>query len=345
MGKVGGYRPQLDGLRAVAVLLVLLGHFALDQSVVGHVGVRIFFVLSGYLITGILLQARDARDAGQGQPLRHFYVRRMLRLWPAYYLLLGIALIGNVGDIRAVAPWHLAQMSNILFALRNAFVPPVTAHWWSLAVEEQYYLVWPLVVMLLPRGWLVPAIGVAIAMANAGRAFIPMDDIAYLTLPFMSFDALAAGALVAVAERRAPLGSPLPGWLLPATLALGAVTIIVLLAPLPLGLNYHLSEALTAPLFAGLVALAAAGRTPAWLGRVLAWPPLLYVGRISYGVYLYHLFILLAMWKLDETAAFLARHRMVMFLIGSAATIIVASASWYMIEKPVNALKRRFPFP
>lgn len=341
MSNIGGYRPQLDGLRAVAVMLVLLGHFALDQSVVGHVGVRIFFVLSGYLITGILLQARDARDAGQGQPLRHFYFRRILRLWPAYYLLLGIALIGNIGDIRSVAPWHLAQMSNILFAVRNAFVPPVTAHWWSLAVEEQFYLVWPLVVVFLPRRWLVPAIIAAIAIANVARAFIPMDDIAYLTLPFMSFDALAAGALVTVAERRGPL----PGWLLPGTLLLGAITLVVLLLPLPFGLNFHLSEALTAPLFAGLVALAAAGRTPSWMGRALSWSPVLYVGRISYGVYLYHLFILAAMWKLDETAAFLAHHRMVMFLIGSAATIIVATASWYMIERPINALKRRYPFP
>ncbi|MBH1991540.1 MAG: acyltransferase [Sphingomonadaceae bacterium] len=341
MGMVGGYRPQLDGLRAVAVTLVLLGHFALDRTVIGHVGVRIFFVLSGYLITGILLQARDAREAGQAQPLRHFYIRRILRLWPAYYLLLGVALIANIDNIRSVAPWHLVQASNILFAWRNAFVPPVTAHWWSLAVEEQFYLVWPLVVFFLPRRWLVPAIIAAIGMANVGRAFIPMDDIAYLTLPFMSFDALAAGALVTVAERRGPM----PGWLLPGTLLLGAITLVVLLLPLPFGLNLHLSEALTAPLFAGLVALAASGRSPSWLGRVLCWPPILYIGRISYGVYLYHLFILLAMWKLDETAAFLAHHRMVMFLIGSAATIIVATASWYMIERPINALKRRYPFP
>src|SRR5262249_6679914 len=137
------YMPQLDSLRAVAVGLVLLYHFwrPARQSVhFGGIGVRLFFVLSGFLITGILLQSRTLVDRGETEArvaIRHFYIRRFLRIFPLYYFALAVACLGNVYDARAGIVWHVSYLSNVYFFLENAAQPGrwggSVAHLWSLA--------------------------------------------------------------------------------------------------------------------------------------------------------------------------------------------------------------------
>ncbi len=143
---MGGYRPQLDSLRAFAVLAVLFTHFWRYDSELGELGVRLFFVLSGFLLTSILLRERDrSRELAISRPrlLRDFYARRILRIWPIYYAaLFASVLLGAQGIARTFA-WHALFASNILFFLEQSWTPPEVAHLWTLAVEEQFYLVLP----------------------------------------------------------------------------------------------------------------------------------------------------------------------------------------------------------
>ncbi len=155
----------LDGLRALAVLAVVLEHFGpvhLAELVhPGRLGVRLFFVLSGFLITGILLEARAAGGpAATGSILRAFFVRRALRLLPLFYVVLAISCVFSP-SVREGWLWHATYQTNHYIAILGGW-PTAFAHAWSLAVEEQFYLVWPWIILLLPLRALGPA------MAGAG---------------------------------------------------------------------------------------------------------------------------------------------------------------------------------
>src|SRR5436309_834307 len=146
--------PQLDGVRALAVLAVLVHHYlsaawpVLDRAgtSLGFLGVKLFFVLSGFLITGILLEGRLADDTPEGRSrlrfLRQFYIRRFLRIFPLYYVVVALALICNIAPARQIAIWLLTYTVNIYFSIVGEF-PRHFSHLWSLAIEEQFYLVWP----------------------------------------------------------------------------------------------------------------------------------------------------------------------------------------------------------
>jgi peptidoglycan/LPS O-acetylase OafA/YrhL len=146
-GMALSYMPQLDALRALGVFGVWFTHWGIGTLPVlrwihwGEMGVQLFFVLSGYLITGILLRARDRADCGEGKWLvaKRFYVRRFLRICPIYYLtLLATAIV--IQHMREGFFWHLTYTSNIFFALRGR-LDLIGAHFWTLSVEEQFYLV------------------------------------------------------------------------------------------------------------------------------------------------------------------------------------------------------------
>jgi peptidoglycan/LPS O-acetylase OafA/YrhL len=329
------YRPQLDGLRAVAVMLVLYSHFWNTDTQVGAIGVKLFFVLSGYLITGILLDARGVA----GAKLWHFYLRRGLRLWPAYYLVLGLAVLANADGIRSVAWWHALYVSNVLFALREAYVPWLTAAWWSLAVEEQFYLLWPVAVLLVPRR-LLPGLCLVLVAAGIGvRAMLDHShaaDQVYSLLPAV-VDGLAGGALLTLVRRSgtallrhmpaAGLASA-AGWAAMVATGLGDLAIANL------------------PLLLALIAIVdrCANDRPGLLVRPLSLPPAVYLGRISYGIYLYHLplwwLVMLSTdwWRVSYRGP-------VLFAGMGLLTILVATLSWFVLEAPANRLKRRFPYP
>jgi peptidoglycan/LPS O-acetylase OafA/YrhL len=142
------YLPRLDGVRALAVGGVLVTHFMwflepIQTMELGRTGVRLFFVLSGFLITRILLDYRSRMSVGEAA--RHFYWRRFLRLAPPFYLAVTVALILNLANMREDWPWHVFYLSNFLLAARGSVEP--VGHLWSLAVEEQFYLVWFAVVV------------------------------------------------------------------------------------------------------------------------------------------------------------------------------------------------------
>ncbi|RUX02716.1 acyltransferase, partial [Mesorhizobium sp. M2A.F.Ca.ET.037.01.1.1] len=166
---------QLDALRGVAVTLVLYSHFLAPggSSFVGHLGVRLFFVLSGFLITRLLLDARDTSAFASGPALRSFYARRMLRIFPPYFAVLALAWFASEQSRPSLA-WHALYLSNFWYARQNDWTPWLLCHFWSLSIEEQFYLAWPLIVLLAPRRRIEAiAIGV-IAFSLAYRFYWPI---------------------------------------------------------------------------------------------------------------------------------------------------------------------------
>jgi peptidoglycan/LPS O-acetylase OafA/YrhL len=200
------YRPQLDGLRALAIVMVLVSHFSASRSaaldVLGNMGVQLFFVLSGFLITGILLEQRAAGSGASGPHigaapiLRRFYVRRFVRIMPAYYLGIAVFVLPSEG---LASFWHLAYLTNVQATLLGTQAI-YAGHFWSLAVEEQFYLVWPLIMLLSSPN---AARRTTWILVGAGPLFrlvwfaVFSGNVGYATLPFGCIDFLALGALIA----------------------------------------------------------------------------------------------------------------------------------------------------
>src|SRR5437764_9845248 len=295
------YQPQFDGLRALAVLTVMVDHFSSDVPNfplpdwihLGATGVRLFLVLSGYFITASLRRARGRMDAAQlsfGQTIGAFYWRRYLRISPAYGVYVVIALILGLGTIRQNWAWVITGTVNWLIALKNEW-PIASSHLWSICVQEQFYLLWPLFILLLPRLWMLQII---ISVALAGVAFrigcvifsVPM--IARWVLPFGSLDSLAAGAALGWCGGR--LRASRGGWLL-ALLCLSMLTMAAVLRNSdPAKLRSVLVEPLEAWAVAVLVARTAAG-FDGNIARFLSNAGLVFAGRISYVLYIYHILV------------------------------------------------------
>lgn len=325
------YMPQLDGLRALAALAVVLHHNlwrggglggARAAAHLGDAGVRLFFVLSGFLITGILLRARGVPGA-----LPAFYARRFLRIFPLYYVVvIAVALLGQP-LMRSTLGWNLAYLANFKLALLGHFPGPPISHLWTLSVEEQFYLAWPLLVLYAGRGSLLPLALSTLLIAPASRLVLLLttgNATAALVVTTSCLDTLGAGAALAIAGR-VPRGvAPLGLLLLAAVTALDGSW-----------LDIAFRDTAYACTFAWLVQCGAEGvRGP--VGKVLASAPLVYLGTISYGIYVYH-HVLPALIKLPAYG--LARTGIVL-----AVTIPVAALSYRLYEAPINALKSRFPY-
>src|SRR5512142_1677259 len=308
----GGNLPALDGLRGLAIAGVLACHFlnawpiltavdrrAIDVLGLGWAGVDLFFVLSGFLITGILVD-----QVGTPGWWTSFLLRRALRIFPLYYL--ALALFGLLGPaLGLIDPWTFGRwgfwywtyLGNWAYAARQV-IPPLS-HFWSLGVEEQFYLLWPLVVLATARGKrLVFLTAGLVLIAPVLRAWIvfgsgwPVGS-AFRVTPGR-LDGLAMGALLAVAFRD-PAGRALAARAWPWAAALGALGFVALGAPL--GFDMHRapmeiwSHSALAVAFGGLLAGAVEGQASgSRLVRALSAAPLRALGRVSYGVYVWHYF-------------------------------------------------------
>jgi peptidoglycan/LPS O-acetylase OafA/YrhL len=352
------YIPQLDALRAFAVLSVLVTHFLGDKVGWagkinwGWTGVRLFFVISGYLITKILIEGRRlARAPGSGiaHVAGQFYARRFLRIFPIFYLTLFAAAALNLPHIRETFAWHVTYLSNVWIA-RHGWVLPIT-HLWSLAVEEQFYLFWPWFVLCMPERWLKPG---CMAMIGVGVVYrmVVMKLGGWLWAPLMMpgcMDTLGMGALLAVLRTR-EAARPRP---LSSALTLGALAGLALYVLGKFaevrggrvgGVASAVSDLWLALIFVWMVNCTIVG-VGGPVGRVLLARPLLYMGRISYGIYVLHLFVQAAFEKTGALGRYCqSGHHWVHFIVYSVVTLAVAAASWRWFERPINDLKRHFSY-
>lgn len=336
------YLIQLDSLRAFAVLAVLFQHTWSTAFEMGAKGVHLFFVLSGFLITGILLSYRDEVD--KGAPVRSvlgkFYFRRTLRIFPVYYVtVLLIALVG-VKNGRESLLWNLSYLSNFKCALDGTFNNSI-AHFWSLCVEEQFYLFWPFLILFTGRKFLKPAI-IATALIGPvsrlalGLAF-PQNMMAQYVLPFACLDYLALGAFLAYERhfggaKRFANASLLIGVCLCSLLYLLSELVRL---PAYLTFLYGTFEAL---ICVGLVHHISVGIT-GYMKKIMECNILVYLGKISYGIYLYHVFVAMLVGKTFNIIGKYSGNSCIKFISVSILSVLAASISWYFIEKPINSFK------
>ncbi|NJC69659.1 acyltransferase [Planosporangium thailandense] len=340
------YRPALDGLRAAAVGGVILYHLGYPWLPGGFLGVDLFFVLSGYLITGLLLV--EHADRGSISLLR-FWARRARRLLPAMLLMIGAVTAAvrwwspanqwsaRRGDLLATlfyyANWHMIGSDQSYFA-RYAGVSPLR-HAWSLAIEEQFYLVWPLITIVLLR-WgrraviAVPAVGALASCLVMVAVYTPDNP----TRAYAGTDArvqqLLIGVLLAVLTRQfagtrlagwldSVAGARLAGWTGP--LAAVAVAAFMLTVNDSSGFYYRGGATLVALVVAALIwAVERAPDSP--VARLLSLAPLRSVGQVSYGLYLWH-------WPVIQ---FVPGHSWMRV----ALTVALAATSYYLVERPIR---------
>ena len=341
--------PQLDAIRALAVAAVVFCHWIHPKYhfgfPFGHLGVQAFFILSGFLITGILLRCQQTDD--KWFVLKAFYIRRMLRIFPLYYLvIIGICLF-QVISVREALFWHVPYLSNIKFFLQQSFQGHIT-HFWSLAVEEQFYLFWPLIILFSPQRVLLRVILLVIGIGFTARClpFFYPDVVLLEFLLISNVDALGLGALLALIKNRSEMPSRWVSyslWAAPVYICLYALRATGINLPM----HFFIEHVTLLLALLWLIDRASRGFS-GWTGQFLTLPPLLYLGRISYGLYVLHMFAFSTftfLWSALGFEPLRFRWDMILRLVlMGVLTITAASLSWRLIEVPCNSLKRYFPY-
>lgn len=345
------YLPELDVLRGFAILAVMFHHIGknvpslhlMTIGTYGWAGVDLFFVLSGFLITGILLEAKDAPHY-----FRNFYARRVLRIWPLYYallaftfILLPLALPSLRARIFADAyPWqsYLFFLQNLFSAKAIGFGPVGVT--WSLAIEEQYYLVWPLLVLVLPpRALKFAAMGAFFlsVVLRVLQTFGLVHIFSVYTNTLTRLDGIALGSLLAVilpsaseqTVRRISL------YILPPTV------LAIVLTEWTFGEKTWFLYAGLAIAFAALLCLSINAEPLKKLGFVR------YTGKISYGLYLLHVPVF-DTFRDPRISRRLAHFHspvlndILLLICMIVAVYLAASISWFFFESPILKLKNRF---
>ncbi|KGK92041.1 acyltransferase [Desulfosporosinus sp. HMP52] len=354
-----GYMPGLDGLRALAVFAVIAYHLNLTWIPGGLLGVSLFFVLSGYLITGILLKQWELSG---GIDLKDFWLRRARRLLPALFVMLA----GVMSWVLLWAPERLAALKQealaALFYTSNwylifhqvsyfeSFGPPSPlGHLWSLAVEEQFYLFWPLLLVIglrycLQRKWIIGGT-MALALTSAAAMamiYIPGHDPSrvYYGTDTRAF-ALLVGAALAMVWPNWKMNAGLTGKKRLALDLGGSLGLLVVLLMIGTTDQYQPS------LYQGgllLYSVAAAGLVAAlahpasYLGRIFGWGPLRWVGECSYGIYLWHYPVIILTNPVVNTEGL--NFPRTLWQIG--VSIILAALSRYLIEEPIRYGRQKY---
>lgn len=333
-GALLGYRMALDGLRGVAVLLVLLYHLPFNVPNVGHVGVMMFFTLSGFLITTLLIEEHSAFARID---LPQFYKRRALRLLPALVAVLAaiVALdliVGSQVGYRRPALFALFYVAN--WAIIGGVDFHHINHTWSLAIEEQFYLLWPLTLVLVLR-YLEKRVLLWVAIAGAVASWVlrvslwasdaPLPRVIYAT--DTRFDSLLIGCIFAILgwERIRHIPRVATG------VALATLGIVIVIPDhwFQFAVGWPAVSVVTVVIIAGCLTT----RRP-W--AVLERRPLVPIGRISYGLYLWHLPIFGFVFKYGA-----ALPRGIQSLVAVLLSFAVALLSFRFIEQPFLRLKRR----
>ncbi len=366
-------------MRGLAILMVMVGHFwlgahpqgAIESGLYtvlqnGWIGVDLFFVLSGFLITGILLDAKGANGY-----FRNFYARRVLRIFPLYYgflfaffivapRLIDPAAGGPFAESRGTQIWFWTYTTNFLSLVKGARLPLGLNHFWTLAVEEQFYLIWPAVVFVTSRSTLKKLCLSLLVAAFAFRLGLRLTDYYHtggLVLTPGRIDTLAVGGWLAVMVREQRTRD-LVGRIAPAAFIAATVALLMLNLPDERIFGYDLEMQtfgfpLLAVMSASLIVLTTSamhrgGRVRrSFESRLLG-----FFGKYSYGMYVLHLPLVVALERLGFGISAFPRvansdvpGAIAYSLIAITLTTLLAFASWHLYEKQFLKLKRFFPLP
>ena len=336
--------PQLDAVRGVAILVVMAHNISLKYPVFhsqqifknGWMGVDLFFVLSGFLITGILIDTKSSEGY-----FKNFYVRRCLRIWPLYYSLIFFMFVvirflqpseyRNV--VQQSAPWwaYLLFLQNFIMPISTNAPGPLGVTW-SLAIEEQFYLVWPLVVRFCSLVNLRRIALAVICISPALRYYLAMHQANLYTNVFCRLDGLMAGALLAFLVRSENF--------VPSRFVRRAWILLIITAPVAFVTEAFNARwivfSFTALASVSFVYLALFSQQK-WLQKLMTNRFLIYTGNISYGLYLLHKipFGFVQVLHLD-------RNHFLPFPVILVTSYVLATVSWFVLEKPFLGMKRFF---
>jgi peptidoglycan/LPS O-acetylase OafA/YrhL len=361
-----GHIVQLDGIRFIAIALVLIAHLTDIALPVGELGVTMFFVLSGFLISRILMQGRDrlkSEPDGFKKYLRKFLIRRTIRIFPVYYLCILILWILGVPSVREHLGWLVFYGTNIYMAVNETWLGTVD-HLWSLSVEEQVYLFFPFLIFFTPRKSLLLILGGMGVLSVLLRLYFTLTGkswiVSYVSMP-TCLDSFAFGGFMAWLQlyRNEKFNSLFSKtWLV--------IFGLVIWLTVYIWSHYFFTEKYNIPkvvldrLAASFFCFFLIGKAVVGYTGAFAWflenSVSVYLGKISYGIYLYHNFVFNHYhsweWPMHPTVRLLNKiYRNVPELQGSmlfelilvtGLTIIVASISWHFFEKPINSLKDKF---
>jgi len=346
--------PALDGVRGMAALMVMWFHFfqkpehvpegiagayILKFNSLGQSGVDLFFVLSGFLITRILISRKH--EPGY---FRNFYARRSLRIFPLYYFFLVVSLFVVPATYGKEFPefsqhwWWWLYLQNLPPTFGIAATGP--GHYWSLAVEEHFYLVWPLIVFLLPRRKFELACIILVVLSVIFRVVFVHYEIGVFYFTLTRLDSLSLGALLAVSEARFVQSRVYWNKIF----GIGMISLLAVLLPV-----YALVSGLGGDSLQILKPLALAVTYFALIGfvitavktsifpRFFASKPMCSLGQISYGLYVYHwlcFFVISSVLSIENV--------LILLPISFAFAILVSTVSFYLLESPFLRLKRFF---
>jgi peptidoglycan/LPS O-acetylase OafA/YrhL len=351
---------QIDGLRFVAIFMVLIAHW-LESSIQNPwlrninygTGVTLFFVISGFLITKILIdfkQKNRLEGRGNWYSIKSFYMRRTLRIFPIYYITIFFLLIIGFENTREFLPWLLSYTLNIKFALTNEFAGSFT-HFWSLAVEEQFYILWAFLIVFIPNKYLKGLIIGSIIISIVLRIYLT-----YFTgywaaangMMITNMYSLGLGALIAYDKSFGNYFSRHIKEFKNALVYLVLIYIVVYVYPREYqpfeGFKYT-SDIYLSFVYFVVVVIASNGAFNCSTKRFLENPVVLYLGKISYGLYVFHLFMGPLYFNfLQQYIPLPLNTDLEFFVLFFVLNLAMASLSWFLIEKPFVGLKKYFRY-
>ncbi|MBE7175239.1 MAG: acyltransferase [Mucilaginibacter polytrichastri] len=349
----GTFVPEFDAWRGIGIGCVLFAHAFREKFLFAWIFLDLFFVLSGFLITGILLDTLNKPGY-----LKNFISRRVLRVFPVYYLSLFVLFylipdsVLDLAYYREKQGWFWLYVQNWLFSFEGFPAQKALHHFWSLAVEEQFYIVWPFVVMLLPRKGIVYFCAFLAVFSIIFRNFgdhLGLVPPYYYVATFSRMEGLVFGAICAVLirqnkhflEKAAPY----------LVLIFGSATLVLFAAAGSMDflhpLNYRVTYTMVDVFFCGVILFSMASHQFRWLNRILLNRSLIWLGTISYGVYIIHypiLEIFLNNFQ-DVLVAYVKKDALAKLICVAGAytcTITLAYLSFRYFEKPLLRLKRYF---
>lgn len=365
-----GHLPALDGVRGLAIVMVLIVHFIgdarpdnfLEKVIVqltsyGAMGVDLFFVLSGFLITGILYDSRR-----KPAYFRNFYMRRVLRIFPLYYgvLLVGLVVVPcfvTIPELNVAVRhqgWLWGYSANIFLSMKGDFEAlPIFNHFWSLAVEEHFYFVWPFVVFV-SNGPRLKRIAITLAGSALLLRLIMVvarcNELAVYALTPARLDALAMGGFMAVLARDeggvarltrlAPKGFVIGGAFIVASFLLTRVF------PEGRALLHEVRQSAFAACFCAILVFSLTGPMP--IRRFFQSSVMMFFGKYSYGLYVFHMlygYFLTRYRTEDIVAKWVGSHTLAIFVqavLGTGLAIVISLLSYHLFEKHFLKLKVRF---
>ena len=340
------YIKGINGLRAIAVILVVIYHWLQQCSLVnifpiGRIGVDIFFVISGFLISKILFQEKNNDDLNFNRKLKiikNFMIRRTVRIFPIYYILLLFLYITNGVEFRNNIIYYVTYTTNIFFYYTRAWYG-MAAHFWSLAVEEQFYLFWPFLLIFINKRYTLKFIIFAIIVGTI-YSFAINDEMGSNILTLSCINAFGIGALYSYFIIYKPIYAENASKII--RILFFPMILLIILNYTILKLNYFPLRLIVSVITVNFIRICLEGKSKNIFYQIMNWKILNFIGILSYGIYLFHnpftnywrrLLLKMGMQnKIDNIY--------LEFMIKFSILILISYLSWIIIEKPFLKLKR-----